>query len=294
MAQDSLLGLGRTGVALEPAAGARRIVLHLADRLAGLVDAAANTETVLVAGRLAFVEVEGDQRRREAVRQIRGNVADGSGLALHVEQREASLRGSVKLEDLRDAEALLERLPHAGREAVATSEPKAVRGLVLRIEAVQQVAAKLADVLKRGALPADDVAPELARREPLAHDQRAASSQHRARSQHTTNAVIHGQAVVQPIALLSVHHAREPQPPLHHVRVAHVDGLGHSRAARREDAKRAVVDGDLATPRIRVARPRGFRSSRRCCAIRRESTPAAARRGAAGPCRAHRRAPRRR
>ena len=70
MAQDSLLGLGRTGVALEPAAGVRRIVLHLADRLAGLVDAAANTETVLVAYRLAFVEVEGDQRGREAVRQM--------------------------------------------------------------------------------------------------------------------------------------------------------------------------------------------------------------------------------
>src|SRR5262245_11985543 len=170
MAQDSLLGLGRTGVALEPAAGARRIVLHLADRLTGLVDAAANTETVLVANRLAFVEVEGDQRRREAVPQIRGDVADGSGLALHVEQRDASLGGSVKLEDLRDAEALLKRLPHAGRQAVATSEPKAVRRLALRIRAVQQVAAQLADVLKRGALPADDVAPELARREPLAHD----------------------------------------------------------------------------------------------------------------------------
>src|SRR5205814_5802286 len=87
---------------------------------------------VLLANGLAFVEVEGDQRRREAVPQIVGNVADGSGLALHVEQREASLRGSVKLEDLWDAEALLELLPHAGREAVATSEPKAVRGLVLR------------------------------------------------------------------------------------------------------------------------------------------------------------------
>src|SRR5262245_49853130 len=60
VAQDPLLCLGRTGVALEPAAGARRIVPHLADRLAGLVDAAANTETVLVATRLAFVEVEGD------------------------------------------------------------------------------------------------------------------------------------------------------------------------------------------------------------------------------------------
>src|SRR3984885_3642865 len=35
MAQDSLLGLCRTGVALEPAAGACRIVLHLDDRLAG-------------------------------------------------------------------------------------------------------------------------------------------------------------------------------------------------------------------------------------------------------------------
>src|ERR1700719_1133309 len=124
---------------------------------------------------------------------------------MHVKQRDASLRGSVKLEDLRDAEALLERLPHAGRQAVATSEPKAVRGLVLRMAAVQQVAPKLADVLKCGALPADDVAPELPRREPLTHDQRATSSQHRARSQHTPNAVIHGQAVVQPVALLSVH-----------------------------------------------------------------------------------------
>src|SRR5271166_4386645 len=57
IAQDSLLGLGRTGVALEPAAGARRIVPHLGDRLARLVVAAANTETVLVADRLVFVEV---------------------------------------------------------------------------------------------------------------------------------------------------------------------------------------------------------------------------------------------
>src|SRR5262245_30925728 len=131
LAQDFLLGLGRTGVPLEPAAGARRIVLHLADRFAGLVDAGANAESILVAGRLAPVEVEGDQGRREAVRQIWGNVADGSRLALHVEQRDTSLRGRIKLEDLRDAEALLERLPHAGREAVATSEPKSVGGLVL-------------------------------------------------------------------------------------------------------------------------------------------------------------------
>src|SRR5262249_34182044 len=157
-------------------AGAPRIVPHLADRLAGLVDAAANTETVLVPDGLARVEVEGDQRGGEAVRQIGGDVADGSGLALHVEQRDAPLRGRVKLEDLRDAEALLERLPHTGRQAVATGQPKVVRGLVRRGGAVQQVAAELADVLKRGALPADDVAPELARREPLAQDHRAARS----------------------------------------------------------------------------------------------------------------------
>ena len=75
-------------------------------------------ETVLVATRLAFVEVEGDQCRRKAVRQISGNAADGSGLALHVEQREASLRGRVKARNPRDAESLLKRLPHVGREAV--------------------------------------------------------------------------------------------------------------------------------------------------------------------------------
>src|ERR1700719_4927473 len=106
---------------------------------------------------------------------------------MHVKQRDASLRGSVKLEDLRDAEALLDRLPPAGRQAVATSEPKAMRGLALRMAAVQQVAAKLADVLKCGALPADDVAPELARRKPLTHDQRATSSQHRAPRPHSTD-----------------------------------------------------------------------------------------------------------
>ena len=69
--------------------------------------------------------------------------------------------------------------------------------------ALQQVAAQLADVLERGAVPADDVVPELARREPLAHDHRAARHQHRARCQHTADAVVHGQAVVQPVARLS-------------------------------------------------------------------------------------------
>ena len=42
--------------------------------------------------------------------------------------------------------------------AVAASQPKAVPVLALRIGAVQKVAAKLADILKCVALPADDVA----------------------------------------------------------------------------------------------------------------------------------------
>src|SRR5580658_7089098 len=121
IAQNSLLGLSRIGIALEPAASALRIDLYLADRLARLVDPAANAETVLVADRFPSIVVEGDQRGREAVRQIGRDVADGSRLALHVKERETSLRGRVKLENLRDAKTLLELLPHAGREAVATS-----------------------------------------------------------------------------------------------------------------------------------------------------------------------------
>ena len=61
IAQDLFLGLARNGVALVSAAGTRRIVLQFTDGFAGFVNAAANTEAVLVADRLAFVEVEGDQ-----------------------------------------------------------------------------------------------------------------------------------------------------------------------------------------------------------------------------------------
>src|SRR5262245_27207655 len=53
VAQDFFLGLDHTAVALESASRARRIVLHLADRLARLVDAAADTEAFLVPDRLA-------------------------------------------------------------------------------------------------------------------------------------------------------------------------------------------------------------------------------------------------
>src|SRR5580704_3496211 len=84
IAQNSLLGLSRIGIALEPAASTLWIVLHLADRLARLVDPAANAETVLVADRLPLIVVEGHQRGREAVCQIGRDVTDGSRLALHV------------------------------------------------------------------------------------------------------------------------------------------------------------------------------------------------------------------
>ena len=60
--------------------------------------------------------------------------------------------------------------------------------------------------------------------------------------------------------------------------MTHVDGFGHSRAARGVDVKRAIVDGDVAQrPGFERRAPRGFRSVRRCRGIRRESTPAAAR-----------------
>src|ERR1700691_4247452 len=84
----------------------------------------------------------------------------------------------------------------------------------------QEIAAELADVLKEGAVPPPHVAPELPRREFLADDNAAASDQSRPRHQHATDAVIHRQAVINPIVGLRMHHPRKPVGPLQYPAVA--------------------------------------------------------------------------
>ena len=108
---------------------------------------------------------------------------------------------------------------------------------------MQQVAAKLADVLEQRAVPTDDVAPELAGREFFADDDRAAADQNRAGRLHAADAVIHRQAVVHPVGRLRVHHAGEPVAPLHQAGMADVGGFGQPGGAGGVNVERAILDG---------------------------------------------------
>jgi hypothetical protein len=214
----------------------------LAERFARLIGCAADAEPIFIAGRLAGLRIDGDKRRGEAMREVAGYVADGSALALNVEQRHAAFGGGIKLEDLRNAEAILECVPNLRRQSIAAGQADAMFDFFGRSFRVQKIAAELADVLEQRAVPAGDIAPELAGREPLAHHDRRAGHQHCAGHLHAANAVIHGQAVVHSVDGLHVHHASKPVAPLHDAAVADPGGLGQSGGAGGVDVESEVVD----------------------------------------------------
>src|ERR1700722_12621618 len=133
------------------------------------------------------------------MRQVRRNVADGSAFALNVEQRDATFGGGIKLKNLRNGKTVFESVPHFGRQPVATGHPYTVTRLIRRRRGVEQVAAKLTNVLQEGAVPVDDIVPELAGGKLFPDHEGAAGDQNRARRLHTAYAVIHGQAVIHPV-----------------------------------------------------------------------------------------------
>ena len=90
------------------------------------------------------------------------------------------------------------------------------------------------------------IAPEGGSGEFLPHDHRAAAQQRRARRHHAAHAVIHGQAVVEPVAGASARHAGEPVGPAHHPAVADMGRLGQSGCAGGVDQQGAVIQRDLA------------------------------------------------
>ena len=108
---------------------------------------------------------------------------------------------------------------------------------------MQQVAAKLADVLEQRAVPSDDIVPELAGREFFANHHRAAGDKNRAGRQHAADAVIHRQAVIHPVGRLRIHHAGKPMAPLHDAGMADVGGLGQPGGAGGVDVERPILDG---------------------------------------------------
>ena len=240
--QDLLLGGIDAGVALEPAGDVRRAADDLADRFADFVRSTANAKALLVSDGLFTSGVEPDQRRRESMGEKGWDAANRAGFALEIEERDVALGRGVELENPGNAETVLEVVPDVGPQPVTAAHPEPVPGLVRLRLRVQQIAAKLADVLEQRALPPDDVWPEVTGRELVADHHRAAPDQDRAGGQNTTDAVIERQAVVHPIGRPGVHETGEPMTPLHQSSMADPGGLREPGGARRVNEERGLVD----------------------------------------------------
>ncbi len=172
--------------------------------------------------------------------------ADRTGLFLDVEQSDVAFGRGIELEDLRNAEALLERRPDVRPQPVAAAESQPGR-VRRRRRGIEQIAAELADVLEDGAAVAPDVVPERRGGKSIADEHRAAIDQHRSGRHRAADAVIHRQAVIHAVVWPRVHHAGEPVGPVHQPEMADDRGLRQSGGAGRVDEECAVIEGHLDT-----------------------------------------------
>src|SRR6516165_1546368 len=176
------------------------------------------------------------------MRQERRNPSDRARTALAVVEREVALGRGVVLEDLRDAEALLEFPPDVRPQPVAAREAQGVSRLLLPRRVAEEITAQLADVLEQRAALGDQVLPETTRREALAQYYRAAADECGAGRDDTADAVIHRQAVVHAVRGLHVDQPREPVAPLHEAEVTDVGRLREPRGSGGVDAQRAICE----------------------------------------------------
>src|SRR5262249_27564857 len=136
------------------------------DRLADLARPATDAEARRVALVRVLRDVVPDQLdSHESLHEPR-QPPHRAHLPVEVHERHVAFGGAVELDDARNSEALLERLPDLRAEPVSDADSPAVASLVGMLGRVEEVAAELADVLEGRRLEAGAVAPEAARREP--------------------------------------------------------------------------------------------------------------------------------
>src|SRR5262249_20754330 len=150
--QDLSVGLGVVRIALEPLAGFGRLLEDFADNLARFVDLAFDAETSLVADRLLGLRIKAHDLGWKRRGGPPGQPAHRALLAVEIEQRDVAFGRAVELDDLRDAEATLELRPDIGAQAVAAGQAQVMLALIGIRPRVDEITAKLADVLKAGAI----------------------------------------------------------------------------------------------------------------------------------------------
>ena len=162
--------------------------------------------------------------KRDAIQD--GNAPDRARTEVEVEDRAVSLGRAVEFADVPDAEPLDEGLPDIGAHAVADAEPDRMGAVVRSRRGLQHIAAELSDIDDDGAPAADDVGPEVSRREPFADHAGPARQQRHAGAENAAVGMVHGQAIVDPIAGPRPRHAGEGLHGKLHSVMVEVGGLG--------------------------------------------------------------------
>ena len=82
------------------------------------------------------------------MRQIWRNVANCTAFSLNVEQGDVPFSCGIEFEDSRNAEPVFKVIPYIRRQSVAAGKPNPMLRFARGRRCVEQVAAKLSDVLK--------------------------------------------------------------------------------------------------------------------------------------------------
>ena len=188
------------------------------------------------------IVVETRKRDRVAEREVRRDAADRADLAFDVVEPDVALGRSIEFEDTERSEPIDERPPHFLRKPVADCDPQAVRLLRGSDRRGDEIAAEFADILKGRAFPACDIVPEAARRKALGDCDRTAEDQWRAERDNAADAVVHRQAIVEPIGRGQAGEAGKPVDPDDEPAMTDLGGLRQSGRSRSENPQRAIVE----------------------------------------------------
>ena len=136
------------------------------------------------------------------------------------------------------------RAPNFVRKPVADREPQPVGLLGRPDRRGNKIAAEFADILKRRALPARDVAPEAARRKALGDCDRTAENQGRADRDNAAHAVMHRQAIVEAVGRGQAGKAGKPMAPDDEPAMTDFSGLRQTGRSGGENPQRAIGERD--------------------------------------------------
>ena len=159
------------------------------------------------------------------MRQQRRDPADRAGLALDIVEREIAFGRRIEFEDPRNGKTRLKGFPDVAAQSVAADQPQPVLVFEFGWRRLQQIAAKLADVLEQRAIPAHDIVPEMAHREFVRQHHRSSRAQHAAGRDDAADAVEQRQAVVQTILGCRAGQAGKPAAPVQDATMADTGGL---------------------------------------------------------------------